>query len=190
MNMNGMGPDMGAGFANQSSAGNEQGAQMGFDPAQAQAFAEAMQAQAMAAGMAGQVPPPQMPYGYPPMYHMPYGPAYGQPFYGAAATPPPQMQPQQGFATQNNEMQSAVEQLADQNGLGMLKSFLNFSDGDFWKGALVGAAAVMLLTNEDLRNSLLNGAEQAAESVKSKFTNNEETEAENTTNNSGKTEES
>jgi hypothetical protein len=34
---------------------------------------------------------------------------------------------------------------------------LNFEDTDFWKGALVGAAAVMLLSNEGVQNLLFGG---------------------------------
>jgi hypothetical protein len=61
---------------------------------------------------------------------------------------------------------AAMQQAAEQNGLGGLKQFLNFSDGEFWKGALVGAAVVLLMTNEDLRDSLMTGAAKAAGAMK------------------------
>jgi hypothetical protein len=61
----------------------------------------------------------------------------------------------------------AMNELADKSGLGMFKNFLNLDDGEFWKGALVGAAVVLLMTNEDLRNSLIGGAAKTAEVVKS-----------------------
>jgi hypothetical protein len=64
-------------------------------------------------------------------------------------------------------MAAALGALADQSGLGMFRNLLNFDDDEFWKGALVGAAAVLLLTNENLRNSLLGGAAKTAEAVKS-----------------------
>ena len=37
---------------------------------------------------------------------------------------------------------------------GKLMSFLQASGGDFWKGALVGAAAVLLLTNGAVKDAL------------------------------------
>jgi hypothetical protein len=64
-------------------------------------------------------------------------------------------------------MQAAMNEFADQSGLGALKGFLNFNDGEFWKGALVGAAIVMLMTNEDLRGALLGGAARTANAMKS-----------------------
>jgi hypothetical protein len=57
--------------------------------------------------------------------------------------------------------------IADQAGLGMFKDFFKFDDGEFWKGAMVGAAVVLLLTNESLRDALLGGAAKTAEAVKS-----------------------
>ncbi|AGA32307.1 hypothetical protein TVNIR_0606 [Thioalkalivibrio nitratireducens DSM 14787] len=57
--------------------------------------------------------------------------------------------------------------IADQAGLGMLKDLFNFGDGDFWKGAMVGAAVVLLLTNENLRETLAGGAAKATAAVKS-----------------------
>jgi len=61
--------------------------------------------------------------------------------------------------------------LADQAGLGMFKDFFSLGDGEFWKGAVVGAAVVMLLTNENLREALLGSATKAAEAVKSGMDN-------------------
>jgi hypothetical protein len=59
-----------------------------------------------------------------------------------------------------------MNEFADQSGLGALKGFLNFNDGEFWKGALVGAAIVLLMTNEDLRGALLGGAARTADAMK------------------------
>jgi hypothetical protein len=61
--------------------------------------------------------------------------------------------------------------LADQAGLGMFKDFFRFDDGEFWKGAMVGAAVVLLLTNENLRDALIGGAAKTAEAVKSGMDN-------------------
>ena len=49
----------------------------------------------------------------------------------------------------------------------MFKDFFRFDDGEFWKGAMVGAAVVLLLTNEGLRDALIGGAAKTAEAVKS-----------------------
>ena len=98
----------------------------------------------------GYIPPPQYP---------PYG-FYAPP--GAQAPPPPPNPDQAGI-------QAALNDMADKSGLGMLKGFLNMDDGEFWKGALVGAAVVLLMTNEDLRNSLINSAAKTAEAVKAGF---------------------
>jgi hypothetical protein len=57
--------------------------------------------------------------------------------------------------------------MAEKGGLGQLKDLLSLEDGEFWKGALVGAAAVLLLTNEDLRGALIGGAARTAEAMKS-----------------------
>lgn len=65
--------------------------------------------------------------------------------------------------------------MADQNGLGMLKGMFNFQDGDFWKGALVGAAVVMLVTNENLRDSIMSSLAKSADTVKSGFAGNDTT---------------
>ena len=97
-------------------------------------------------------------YAAPPPYPPPFG-MYGAP--GAQPVPPPpNAEAQAGFEAMFNEV-------ADKNGLGMLKGIINWEDGDFWKGALVGAAVVMLMTNEDLRNTLINGAAKTAEAMKS-----------------------
>ena len=97
--------------------------------------------------------PPPGAYGPPPGWGAPppgYGPQYGMGPDPAAA----------GFS-------AAMNEFADQSGLGALKGFLNFNDGEFWKGALVGAAIVLLMTNEDLRGALLGGAARTANAMKS-----------------------
>ncbi|EXJ16459.1 hypothetical protein D779_0191 [Imhoffiella purpurea] len=52
-------------------------------------------------------------------------------------------------------MSDLMEEVANGgNGLSALSKMLNFDDPDFWKGALVGAAAVLLLTSESVQNAL------------------------------------
>ena len=136
----------------------------------------------------GQVPPEYMQQGYAP--HAGY---YAQPGYGWYAPPPGYGPPPQaapgappGVGANDPAMAgftAAMGDMAEKNGLGMFKDLLNFDDGEFWKGALVGAALVMLLTNEDLRNSLIGGAAKTAEAFKAGLGNNEDTaEDDNETN--------
>lgn len=48
-----------------------------------------------------------------------------------------------------------IEEIASGgNGLNSLSRLLNFDDTEFWKGALVGAAALLLLSNESVQNAL------------------------------------
>ncbi len=55
-----------------------------------------------------------------------------------------------------------VEELANGgNGLSSLSKMLDLDDPDFWKGALLGAAAVLLLTNDSVRGSLFKGGQTA-----------------------------
>ncbi|MGD2118104.1 MAG: hypothetical protein PVG66_07085 [Chromatiales bacterium] len=123
-------------------------------------------------------PPPG--YGVPPYSGMP--PYAWQPPYYAAPQPPNYAAqsawavPPAGFTTAqadpnaaagNAAMAAALGDMADKNGLGMFKNLFNLEDGDFWKGAIVGAAAVLLLTNENLRSSLIGGMAKTAEAVKS-----------------------
>lgn len=113
---------------------------------------------AQAPGMAyGPMPP------YPPHYYGHYAAQAWNGVPAGYAAPPPsaaQAGNPSGFA-------AALGSIADQNGLGMFKDMFNLDDGEFWKGALVGAAIVLLLTNENLRNSLIGGAAKTAEAVKS-----------------------
>ncbi len=104
---------------------------------------------------------------YPPHYGAPY-PAGGAP-YGYA--PPPGVYPpeayqgmHQGYAYgagpaagqgQGAGMSDLMNEVANGgNGLSTLSKMLDFNDPDFWKGALVGAAAVLLLTSESVQGAL------------------------------------
>jgi len=83
--------------------------------------------------------------------------------------PPPHPHPNAPPAGAHDDLAAAMGEAAERNGLGMLKGMLNFEDGDFWKGALVGAAVVLLMTNDELRGSLIGGAARTAEAMKSGF---------------------
>ena len=95
---------------------------------------------------------------YAPLY---YGHAVGYP-----PPPPPdafQMQ-HPGYAhgasqgaghAHGASMSDLVNEVANGgNGLSTLGKLLNVDDPDFWKGALVGAAAVLLLTSDAVQNAL------------------------------------
>ena len=124
----------------------------------------------------GQFPPEQMPPGYAP--HAGYYAHPGQGWYapppGYAPPPQPQMPPgAPGSDPAMAGFSAAMGDMAEKSGLGMFKDLLNFDDGEFWKGALVGAALVMLLTNEELRNSLIGGAAKTAEAFKAGLAGND-----------------
>ena len=58
-------------------------------------------------------------------------------------------------AAHGARMSDLVEEAAGGgNGLATLSKMLNFDDPDFWKGALVGAAAVLLLTSESVQHAV------------------------------------
>lgn len=86
--------------------------------------------------MPGWMPPP--PQGYVPQGHGPgtgAGGGYGQ--------------------GQGARVSELVDEIANGgNGLSSIGRLLNLDDVDFWKGALVGAAAVLLLTNESVQGAL------------------------------------
>ncbi|WP_462322488.1 hypothetical protein [Halochromatium sp.] len=65
-------------------------------------------------------------------------------------------------------MQQLFEELAQGgNGLNSLTQMLSLDDTEFWKGALVGAAAVLLLTNEQVQDTLFKSGAKAKSAVKS-----------------------
>ncbi|WBA84852.1 hypothetical protein [Endozoicomonas sp. GU-1] len=151
--------------------------------------------------------PPNGAYGHPGynpyaacMGHMPYPPPppyYGHPGYHhpAMMPPPPPYWPgyQPDMPAQNahqpahplaEQAQAMVENALGEDA-GMFKELLGtlgINDREFWKGAMIGAAAALLLGNENVRGkllemlasagSMLKGAE--AEASKSAANNNSE----------------
>jgi hypothetical protein len=77
-----------------------------------------------------------------------------------------QHQPGMGAGRQQHGMAQVMEEIAGGgNGLSSLSKLLDFEDKDFWKGALVGAAAVLLLTNENVQRALFRGAVKGRDAV-------------------------
>ena len=145
-------PDPGFGNAFGQGMGMGQGGQPSMGPG----------VHGAAAGMHHAWGGPQAAYGYPP-----YAGYYAAPPLGWPPYPPDVAASQPGTAPAG--FSSAMNDIAEQSGLGMFKDFLNLDDGEFWKGALVGAAVVLLATNEDLRSALIGGAAKTAQAVKSGF---------------------
>jgi hypothetical protein len=64
-------------------------------------------------------------------------------------------------------MADLVDEIANGgNGLSSLGKMLNFEDSEFWKGALLGAATVLLLTNESVQGALLKTGAKTKAAVK------------------------
>jgi len=65
-------------------------------------------------------------------------------------------------------MSELVEEIANGgSGLSSLSKLLSLDDSEFWKGALIGAAAVLLLTNETVQGMLFKTGIRATEAVQS-----------------------
>jgi hypothetical protein len=114
-------------------------------------------------------PPPQAPWPYPGYYPYPYPP---QPPMGH---PQAQAQAQSGDGSAAGAalrgraagMAQLMEEMGAGNGLSGLVQMLNLDDKELWKGALLGAAVVLLLTNESVQNSLFKTGVRARDAVKS-----------------------
>lgn len=117
-------------------------------------------------GYAGMYPGPGGYYYAPPMAGG--APGMGMPF-GHAYAPMPGAMHAQAHAPgmgQGPGFNEFVQELASGgNGLSSLGKLLNFDDQEFWKGALVGAAAVLLLTNESVQSALFKGGVKAKDAV-------------------------
>ncbi|RLM20089.1 hypothetical protein BIY29_15785 [Brenneria alni] len=101
---------------------------------------------------------PQPPVWYPQM--MPgFPPPMGYPMPPQATTPPQPSHhhPAQPAFDWNGQAQSMVENMMGEQA-GILKNIIGtigMDDKEFWKGAMIGAAVTLLLTNEGVRNMLL-----------------------------------
>jgi len=106
---------------------------------------------------------------YPPQQGMPYWPGHGYAMPGMQGYQPGmgQMTGQHvgQQAGQGHGMTQAMQEIANGGGLSSLTKLLDFDDKDFWKGALVGAAAVLLLTNENVQRALFRGAVKGRDAV-------------------------
>jgi hypothetical protein len=126
--------------------------------------------------------PPPMMGGYPPEMMGGYGPAgphggygygpgpmpppgYGAPGYGGPGFDPAGPHAPGGAQGHGPSMEALVEEMSNGGGLAGLGKLLDFEDTEFWKGALVGAAAVLLLTNESVQQSLLKSGVKARDAV-------------------------
>lgn len=108
-------------------------------------------------GQAPWYPPPPWPVDprlahYPPFTGAPAPQGYGHPGYGPGTAAGYGQGQGQGQGARVSEL---VEEIAGGgSGLSSLGKMLDLDDVDFWKGALVGAAAVLLLTNDSVQSAL------------------------------------
>lgn len=114
--------------------------------------------------------PPQAPWTYPGYYPYPYPP---QPPMGHLHQAQAQAQSGDGSAAgaalrgRAAGMAQLMEEMGAGSGLSGLVQMLNLDDKELWKGALLGAAVVLLLTNESVQNSLFKTGVRARDAVKS-----------------------
>jgi hypothetical protein len=72
-----------------------------------------------------------------------------------------------GYGAGGAGMAQLVDEIANGgNGLSSLTKMLDFDDSEFWKGALLGAAAVLLLTNESVQSALFKTGAKTKAAVK------------------------
>lgn len=106
--------------------------------------------------------PPMMWPPYPPMWH----PMHGQPPMPQFQQPMAQ-QPAPGFDW-SGQAQGMVEGLMGEQA-GLFKNIIStigVDDKEFWKGAMIGAAAALILGNESVRNTLLQTFANAGDLLK------------------------
>ncbi|RKT44737.1 hypothetical protein [Thiocapsa rosea] len=128
----------------------------GIDPYWA-AYHAQVQAQA---GYAA--PPPYAGMPQPGMPHPGYAPGFG-----AMPAQPTVAGNGHGHGQRGPGMSELVDEIANGgNGLSSLSKMLNLEDSEFWKGALLGAAAVLVLTNESVQSALFKTGAKAKSAVK------------------------
>lgn len=98
----------------------------------------------------------------PPPYYAPYPPGYPPGNQGSQVPP-------HGGGASRPDINQLINGIAngDSNSLSSLGQIMNFDDKEFWKGALIGAAAVLLLTNDSVQRSLFRAGSKATQAVKS-----------------------
>ena len=106
-------------------------------------------------------PPAQMHYYYPPAG------AYSSGQSQAAGMSAARDGHQAGHGMHEGMSQFVEEISNGGSGLSSLGKMLNLDDSEFWKGALIGAATVLLLTNESVQNTLFKTGAKAKEAVQS-----------------------
>jgi hypothetical protein len=122
--------------------------------------------------------PNQFPPQFPPQFHPAFAPQQGMPYWPGYMPQMPQMPQMPGqmnhpYAphsgqgqSQGNGITQAMQEIANGgSGLSSLSKLLDFDDKDFWKGAMVGAAAILLLTNENVQRALFRGAVKGRNAV-------------------------
>ncbi|WP_131445879.1 YtxH domain-containing protein [Parasulfuritortus cantonensis] len=100
---------------------------------------------------------------------MAYWPGYGYfpvPPQGMGYPPPGAMPGEGAMHGHGAGMSQVMDEIANGgSGLTSLTRMLDLDDKDFWKGALVGAAAVLLLTNDSVQKALFRGAVKGRDAV-------------------------
>ncbi|KAA8998095.1 hypothetical protein FJU30_16895 [Affinibrenneria salicis] len=116
----------------------------------------------------------------PPPFMWPPYPGYAMPWYPGAPVPPPPAWPGQASHHHHShapspadaglyqQAQGMVEELmGEQSGIFKhLLSTLGVDDKEFWKGAMMGAAAALILSNENVRSTLLQLVANAGDLLK------------------------
>ncbi|WP_200388822.1 hypothetical protein [Thiocapsa imhoffii] len=101
---------------------------------------------------------------------MPWGTPWGDPDGARAAMMRGSVSSHTGGTGQGHGgpgMAALIEDIANGgNGLSSLSKMLNFEDSEFWKGALLGAAAVFVLTNESVQSALFKTGAKTKAAVK------------------------
>lgn len=110
------------------------------------------------------------PYGQP--TGMPPSQPFGQPFAQYPGQPPGQPADQPPNQHQGPRPQAGLNDLVEEisnggNGLASLGRMLNLEDSQFWRGALIGAAAVLVLTNDAVHDLLFKTGAAAKRGVQS-----------------------
>lgn len=118
--------------------------------------------------MPGHCPPPMNGQAMPPSF-MQHG---GMPPHWAHQSPPPQEAPQQVPEEESNPLFDQAQVMLDEalgEDAGTFKQILGsfgMTDKEFWKGAMVGAAAALLLSNDKVRGKLMDVASGAGDLLK------------------------